>query len=111
MVEREKELELYKLTQKKSQKAKEYKGADCSAESAVNDSDLGNIVNSVQSFVQKVSSYEGAEVPTNKSVTSCCGITYNVFIFFTVNCHSTIVYTIYKYVLCHAHMNTCIMLF
>ncbi|KAI3900702.1 hypothetical protein MKW92_003336 [Papaver armeniacum] len=34
---------------------------------AVNDSDLGDIVNSMQSFVQKVSSYEGAEVPTDRN--------------------------------------------
>ncbi|KAI3938165.1 hypothetical protein MKW98_018721 [Papaver atlanticum] len=47
--------------------AKEYEDADCSTESAVNNSDLGDIVNSLQSFVQKVSSYEGAEVPTNKN--------------------------------------------
>ncbi|KAI3980267.1 hypothetical protein MKX01_031563 [Papaver californicum] len=67
MVEREKELEIYKLKKDKSQKAKECKDADCSAESAVNDSDLGVIVNSMQSFVQKVSSYEGAEVPTNRN--------------------------------------------
>ncbi|KAI3908582.1 hypothetical protein MKX01_025576 [Papaver californicum] len=67
MLEREKELELYNLQKKKSEKAKECKDADCSAESAVNDSDLGNIVNSMQSFLQKVSSYEGAEVPTNRN--------------------------------------------
>ncbi|KAI3843425.1 hypothetical protein MKX03_024319 [Papaver bracteatum] len=53
MVEGEKELELYKLKQNKSQKAKEYKDADCSTESAVNNSDIGDIVNSMQSFVQK----------------------------------------------------------
>ncbi|KAI3994306.1 hypothetical protein MKX01_012563, partial [Papaver californicum] len=64
---REKELELYELKQQKSQKAKENKGADRSAESAVNDSDLGDTVNSMQSFVQKVSSYEGAEVPTSRN--------------------------------------------
>ncbi|KAI3993499.1 hypothetical protein MKX01_002512 [Papaver californicum] len=67
MLEREKELELYELKQQKSQKAKEKKDADRSAESAVNDPDLGDIVNSMQSFVQKVSSYEGAEVPTNRN--------------------------------------------
>ncbi|KAI3915979.1 hypothetical protein MKW98_004420 [Papaver atlanticum] len=61
MVERERERE------RKSQKVKEYKDADCSAESAVNDSDLGDIVNSMQSFVQKVLSYEGVEVPTNRN--------------------------------------------
>ncbi|RZC52870.1 hypothetical protein C5167_021306 [Papaver somniferum] len=43
MVEREKELELYELKQKKSQKEKEKKDADHPAESAVNDSDLGDI--------------------------------------------------------------------
>ncbi|XP_026434676.1 protein ecdysoneless homolog [Papaver somniferum] len=67
MVEREKELELYKLKQNKSQKEKEYKDADCSTENGVNNSDIGDIVNSMQSFVQKVSSYEGAEVPTNRN--------------------------------------------
>ncbi|RZC62669.1 hypothetical protein C5167_024427 [Papaver somniferum] len=67
MARREKELELYEVKQKKSQKAKEKKDADCSAGSAVNDSDLGDIVNSMQSFVHKVSSYEGAEVPTNRN--------------------------------------------
>ncbi|MCL7028343.1 hypothetical protein MKW94_023623, partial [Papaver nudicaule] len=66
MLEREKELELYELKQK-SKKTKEKNDADHSAENVVNDSDLGDIVNSMQSFVQKVSSYEGAEVPTNRN--------------------------------------------
>ncbi|MCL7031035.1 hypothetical protein MKW94_030478 [Papaver nudicaule] len=51
----------------KGQKTKEKNDADRSAENVANHSDISDIVNSMQSFVQKVSSYEGAEVPTNRN--------------------------------------------
>ncbi|OVA01853.1 SGT1 [Macleaya cordata] len=63
MLERQKEMELYELKSNKSQKAKEQKEA---ADTNLKDSDLGDIVKSMQSFVHKVSSYEGAEVPVNR---------------------------------------------
>ena len=59
--ERQREMELYEEQQKRKQKGKAKMIDDDS-------SNLGDIANSMKAFVQKVSSYQGAEVPENRSM-------------------------------------------
>ncbi|KAI9165793.1 hypothetical protein LWI28_020574 [Acer negundo] len=64
---RQKELELYNLKQKNKQKPKESQdNAGPSTSTNVDDFDLGDIAKTMQAFVQKVSTYKGAEVPENR---------------------------------------------
>lgn len=65
LFEREKEMELYNLKDKKKQKSKEQQDAVLSSGE---DYGLGEIAKSMQAFVQKMSSYEGAEVPENRNL-------------------------------------------
>ncbi|XP_027178227.1 protein ecdysoneless homolog [Coffea eugenioides] len=58
--ERQKEMELFDSKRKRKQKVKEEEDAGPSAY------DLGEIANSMQAFVKKMSSYEGAEVPESR---------------------------------------------
>lgn len=60
--ERQKEMELY--NSKKKQKSKEQDGPSNGSENF----DLKDISNSMQAFVTKVASYEGAEVPKDRNV-------------------------------------------
>lgn len=56
--ERQKEMEFFELKNKRKQKMKEEEdGADY---------DLGEIANSMQAFVKKMSDYKGAEVPKSR---------------------------------------------
>lgn len=64
--ERQKEMELYNAKLKKKQKSKEPQDAGTSSHTNINDFDLGEIAKSMQQFVQKVSSYKGAEVPEDR---------------------------------------------
>lgn len=70
--EREKEMELYDSKHKRKQKLKESVGTGPSLSSNNDDNDLGNIAKSMQAFVQKVSSYQGAEIPENRLITMEC---------------------------------------
>lgn len=60
--ERQKEMELYGSKRKRKQKVEEEQDAGPSAY------DLGEIANSMQEFVKKISSYEGAEITENRLV-------------------------------------------
>ncbi|KAL4200870.1 hypothetical protein AMTRI_Chr02g213290 [Amborella trichopoda] len=65
MLERQKEIVLYESKRQKHQKAKEQVN-NCASSSQTTGFNLGDVATSMQAFVDKVSSYEGAEVPTNR---------------------------------------------
>lgn len=67
ILERQKEMELYNSKHKGKQKLKEQQDSSPSTEH-LDDFGLGDIAKSMQSFVQKMSSYKGAEVPENRLV-------------------------------------------
>lgn len=64
--ERQKEMEFYNSKKESKKKAKEKQEAGSSSDANMNNFDLGDISKSMQQFIQKVSSYEGAEVPENR---------------------------------------------
>ncbi|XP_073008112.1 protein ecdysoneless homolog [Typha latifolia] len=64
--ERQKEMEDYEAG-KKHRKNLNQKVKDGGSSSLSNDFNLGNIAETMQEFVQKISSYEGAEVPGNRN--------------------------------------------
>ncbi|CAN8264243.1 unnamed protein product [Cochlearia groenlandica] len=64
--ERQKEMEFYNLKKESKQKAKEKKQTESSSDANINNFDLGDISKSMQQFIQKVSSYKGAEVPEDR---------------------------------------------
>ncbi|KAL2553927.1 Protein SGT1-like protein [Forsythia ovata] len=66
--ERQKEMELYDLKRKKKQMSKEQQDGDPASTKDLEEYDLGDIANSMQAFVKKVSSYKGAEVPQNRNM-------------------------------------------
>ncbi|XP_059641856.1 protein ecdysoneless homolog [Cornus florida] len=66
--ERQKEMELYNLKHEKKEKSKEQQDAGASSCTNLDDSGLGDIAKSMQAFVHKMSSYEGAEVPENRDL-------------------------------------------
>lgn len=65
LLERQKEMELYDAMHGKKQKSKEPSDTGPSNRSN-DDCDLSNIAKTMEAFVQKVSSYEGAEVPDQR---------------------------------------------
>ncbi|XP_057961816.1 protein ecdysoneless homolog [Malania oleifera] len=67
LLERQKEMEHYELKHKKKQKSEEQQDPKNSSGTNLDDFDLGDIAKSMQSFVHKISSYEGAEVPENRN--------------------------------------------
>ncbi|KAI8540884.1 hypothetical protein RHMOL_Rhmol08G0019800 [Rhododendron molle] len=67
ILERQKEMELYNSKHKGKQKLKEQQDSGPSTEH-LDDFGLGDIAKSMQSFVQKMSSYKGAEVPENRNL-------------------------------------------
>lgn len=69
LLERQKELELYNMKHKKKQKSKEQQDSGPSSTSNLDEYGFGDIAKSMQEFVHKMSSYEGAEVPGNRLVT------------------------------------------
>lgn len=64
LLERQKEMDLYNSKRKKKQKEQEDTGP--SSRSNVDEAALGDIADTMQAFVHKVSSYKGAEVPENR---------------------------------------------
>ncbi|KAL0461441.1 UNVERIFIED_CONTAM: protein ecdysoneless [Sesamum latifolium] len=65
--ERQNEMELYNLKHKKKQKSKEQQDGGSASGEDLDDYDLGGIAKSMQAFVEKISSYEGAEVPEDRN--------------------------------------------
>lgn len=68
LLDREKEMELYNMKHKKKYKSKEHEDVGTSSGTNLGDFDLGDIAKSMQAFVKKVSSYEGAEIPENRNL-------------------------------------------
>ncbi|CAA0831801.1 Protein SGT1 homolog [Striga hermonthica] len=67
--DRQKEMEIYNLEQKKKNKGKEQQEEGASASGKDFDEyDLGGIAKSMKAFVKKISSYEGAEVPNDSNM-------------------------------------------
>ncbi|KAF2283886.1 hypothetical protein GH714_016897 [Hevea brasiliensis] len=66
--ERQKEMDLYNAKHKKKQKLKEPQDAGPSSDADFGDFDLGDIAKTMQAFVDKMSSYKGAEVPENRNL-------------------------------------------
>ncbi|XP_008800214.2 protein ecdysoneless homolog [Phoenix dactylifera] len=66
ILERQKEMENYKA-ERKHRKDKRQKDTADGSSSLSDDFNLGDIVETMQAFVQKVSSFEGAEVPPNRN--------------------------------------------
>ncbi|KAM1116181.1 hypothetical protein TB2_006611 [Malus domestica] len=69
LMERQKEMEHYDSKKKKKQKSKEQGDAGPSSSSNVDGFNPGDIAKTMQAFVQKMSSYEGAEVPESRNLT------------------------------------------
>nr|XP_043632483.1 protein ecdysoneless homolog [Erigeron canadensis] len=67
LLERQQEMEYYDLNHKKSSKPQEPEDVGPSSSSNMDDYDLGDIAKSMQEFIQKMSSFEGAEVPRDRS--------------------------------------------
>ncbi|KAL0423163.1 UNVERIFIED_CONTAM: protein ecdysoneless [Sesamum radiatum] len=72
--ERQNEMELYNSKHKKKQKSKEQQDGGSASGEDLDDYDLGGIAKSMQAFVEKISSYEGAEVPEDRLVDSSISI-------------------------------------
>ncbi|KAL6227644.1 hypothetical protein ACLB2K_001601 [Fragaria x ananassa] len=68
LLERQKEMELYDLKHKKTQKSKEQDNVGPSSSSNSDAFNPGDIAKTMQAFVEKVSSYKGAEVPENRNL-------------------------------------------
>ncbi|KAL6225073.1 hypothetical protein ACLB2K_003925 [Fragaria x ananassa] len=68
LLERQKEMELYDLKHKKKQKSKEQDNVGPSSSSNSDAFNPGDIAKTMQAFVEKVSSYKGAEVPENRNL-------------------------------------------
>ncbi|GAV61633.1 SGT1 domain-containing protein [Cephalotus follicularis] len=68
LLERQKEMELYNLKLKKKQGSKEAQDTGPSSSTSFDNFDLSDVAKSMQAFVHKVSSYEGAEVPENREL-------------------------------------------
>lgn len=66
--ERQMEMDLYDSKHNRKGNSKKATSSDPSSSSANEDINLGDIAKSMQAFVQKVSSYKGAEVPDNRLV-------------------------------------------
>ncbi|XP_022751134.1 protein ecdysoneless homolog [Durio zibethinus] len=64
--DRQKEMELYELKRKQKKKSKEQPDAGPSSNSKDEDFDLSDLVKTMQGFIHKMSSYEGAEVPEDR---------------------------------------------
>ncbi|KAL7135482.1 hypothetical protein ABFS83_11G099900 [Erythranthe nasuta] len=66
--DREKEMELYNLKHQKKNKSKEQEEGVSAPKNNLDEYDLGGIAKSMQAFVEKISSYEGAEVPEDSDL-------------------------------------------
>lgn len=66
--ERQNEMDLYNAKHKNKQMPKESQDAGPSSSSNFDDFDLGEMAKAMQAFVDKASSYKGAEVPENRNM-------------------------------------------
>ncbi|KAL3630454.1 hypothetical protein CASFOL_023438 [Castilleja foliolosa] len=66
--DRQKEMETYNMKQKKKHKSKEQPEEGSASGNDFDEYDLGGIAKSMQAFVKKISSYEGAEVPDDRDL-------------------------------------------
>nr|GEV22383.1 protein ecdysoneless homolog [Tanacetum cinerariifolium] len=68
LLERQQEMEHHNMNHKKNKKEKDQEDVGPSSSSNIDDYDLGDIAKSMQDFVQKMSSFEGAEVPGDRNL-------------------------------------------
>ncbi|GAB4848797.1 hypothetical protein Ancab_003590 [Ancistrocladus abbreviatus] len=68
LMERQKEMELYEQMRKRNQKGKEKDDNHVSSSIDRDEFDLGDIAKMMEAFVQKASSYQGAEVPEGRNL-------------------------------------------
>ncbi|KAH9626245.1 hypothetical protein KSS87_001416 [Heliosperma pusillum] len=68
LTERQREMEQYEEKKKRKQKGKEKVNEGDSSIPNQNDVDLGDIAKSMKAFMDKVSTYEGAEVPEDRDL-------------------------------------------
>ncbi|KAL8550204.1 hypothetical protein ACS0TY_008868 [Phlomoides rotata] len=66
--ERQMEMDSYNLKQKNKHKSKDQQEGDSASGNNLDEYDLGGIAKSMQSFIEKISSYEGAEVPEDRNL-------------------------------------------
>ncbi|XP_051117160.1 protein ecdysoneless homolog isoform X2 [Andrographis paniculata] len=68
LLEREKEMGSHNMKQKKKKKPKEHGEEDSTSGGGFDEHDLGGIAQSMQEFVKRMSSYEGAEVAQDRDL-------------------------------------------
>ncbi|GAB2226196.1 hypothetical protein Drorol1_Dr00021997 [Drosera rotundifolia] len=68
LMERQQEMDLYEQTKKSKKKGKKKDDEQTSSSGVTNNFDPVDIARSMQAFVKKVSSYQGAEVPENRDL-------------------------------------------
>ncbi|XP_042038892.1 protein ecdysoneless homolog [Salvia splendens] len=66
--ERQKEMDFFNSKQKKKHKSKEQEDQGLASGQDVDEYDLGGIAKSMQSFIEKMSSYKGAELPDDMNL-------------------------------------------
>ncbi|KAH6799424.1 suppressor-like protein [Perilla frutescens var. frutescens] len=66
--ERQNEMDFFNSKQKKKNKSKEQEEQGSASGKDFNESGLGGIAKSIQSFIEKMSSYKGAEVPEDRNL-------------------------------------------
>eukprot|EP00268_Persea_americana_P032851 TRINITY_DN3244_c1_g2_i3.p1 TRINITY_DN3244_c1_g2~~TRINITY_DN3244_c1_g2_i3.p1 ORF type:complete len:668 (-),score=166.30 TRINITY_DN3244_c1_g2_i3:548-2551(-) len=66
IAERQKEMEAYESKHRRKKSSREQMGTNQTSSPQLDDFDFGGMVKSMQEFVSKVSSYEGAEVPKDR---------------------------------------------
>lgn len=74
--ERQNEMDLFNSKQKKKPKSKDQEEQGSASGKDVDEYDLGGIAKSMQSFIEKMSSYKGAELPEDRFFISSYCISY-----------------------------------
>ncbi|GMH14670.1 hypothetical protein Nepgr_016511 [Nepenthes gracilis] len=78
LMERQKEMELYEQKRNRKKKGKEGDGNGTFSSTNRDDFDLGDIAKSMQAFVDKVSSYQGAEIPEDPETRNLKDVDFDV---------------------------------
>lgn len=76
IAERQKEMEAYESKRQRKKSSREQRGTNHSSIPQLDDFDFGEMAKSMQEFVTKVSSYEGAEVPKDRYL---CSLSFVMF--------------------------------
>lgn len=76
IAERQKEMEAYESKHRRKKSSREQMGTNQTSSPQLDDFDFGGMVKSMQEFVSKVSSYEGAEVPKDRYLCSSSFLMY-----------------------------------